>query len=279
MKRKLQLTTVTETEENTNNKKQKQNIFTKGFEKIFKYGIGGINKHYLHENGFTVLNINGPVDILDPVQVNSCITTIKDYAKSHDSYIFNNKKNDNKRRQCNLNSLITKDLEVKKLTTQVELTVRNYLIDSKSKNKFKVSSWVALRSLPNCKEQLPHTDYVPTETFKQATNSNNNTNMPLLCLVALEDDTKLNVWRKSHKLITKDDIKLKKVKRINKTILKLKAGEMLVFRGDLIHAGAAYDKENVRLHCFFDNINIKRDPNRTYIISKHASKVLQEKII
>jgi len=45
---------------------------------------------------------------------------------------------------------------------------------------------------------------------------------------------------------------------------------MFIFRGDLVHAGAGYNDENIRLHVYLDSYLCPREPNRTYIISKHA---------
>ena len=52
--------------------------------------------------------------------------------------------------------------------------------------------------------------------------------------------------------------------------IPLNAGDVLVFRGDLIHAGAAYDARNVRIHCYIDSLSAPepRDPTETYPVGK-----------
>ena len=49
----------------------------------------------------------------------------------------------------------------------------------------------------------------------------------------------------------------------------LNKGDLLVFRGDLIHFGAEYDKLNIRIHSYIDSPSApKRDPDRTYMAEK-----------
>jgi hypothetical protein len=40
--------------------------------------------------------------------------------------------------------------------------------------------------------------------------------------------------------------------------LELKAGDALVFRGDLVHGGAAYEHDNVRVHGYLEPADFKR---------------------
>jgi len=262
-----------------NNKKPKCNIFYKGIKRVLKLGPD-IYKDNLHRLGYTVLKIEGPYTTKDSYHfTQDTINKIKNYAAKHDSYIFNNKSQDFKRRQCNLKNLINKkeedkedkeDKDVKNITSQIENTIKTFINPDLNFN-----SWVILRSLAGCSEQEPHTDYVPTKDLCEAVKNNNK--VPLLCLVALEDDTKINVWPRSIKLITQNI--MKNTQKINKKVINLDKNQMIVFRADLIHAGAEYkDKDNIRLHCFADSKYVKRDANRTYIIRKHASQALQDKI-
>ena len=50
------------------------------------------------------------------------------------------------------------------------------------------------------------------------------------------------------------------------TEVKLNAGDVFVFRGDLLHAGGEYVKRNIRVHCYVDSpcAPKKRDKKRTY---------------
>ena len=145
------------------------------------------------------------------------------------------------------------DAFVKKLDIYIKKNVSKQLT---------VNNWVILKSKPGCKEQLPHCDYLPSNDFKNCPEDY----VPLLSLIALETNTKINVWKNSIGYLTG----LLPQTKIKKTILSLDKGDMFVFRGDLVHAGASYDDENIRLHAYLDSVICPRNPNRTYIISKHA---------
>ena len=52
-------------------------------------------------------------------------------------------------------------------------------------------------------------------------------------------------------------------------IISMKAGDVLLFRGDLVHAGAAYEDTNIRVHAYVDvNINgtVTRTRNQTTLV-------------
>jgi hypothetical protein len=61
--------------------------------------------------------------------------------------------------------------------------------------------------------------------------------------------------------------------------LLLSRGDILFFRGDLIHAGSAYAEANVRLHMYLDHPMAPRDANRTWIVRRHASPEFQAHIL
>jgi hypothetical protein len=50
------------------------------------------------------------------------------------------------------------------------------------------------------------------------------------------------------------------------------AGDVIVFRADCIHAGSAYTKENVRLHCYLDIPKMPHATNRVQRWNKMLSK-------
>ena len=51
--------------------------------------------------------------------------------------------------------------------------------------------------------------------------------------------------------------------------LTLNCGDMLVFRGDLVHAGAAFDQLNVRLHAYLDVMGgPQRQVDRTHLVDE-----------
>ena len=50
------------------------------------------------------------------------------------------------------------------------------------------------------------------------------------------------------------------------TTVPLDRGDVLVFRGDTVHAGAASDEgHNGRLHVYLDNPHVQRQHNRTHV--------------
>lgn len=110
--------------------------------------------------------------------------------------------------------------------------------------RHKVDSIVALLSKLWCKAQLAHTDFSP-KTLANVLLVGDDGNMPLACLVALVDDTVFDVWPYAIRFDGK---------RVCKPMqIRLEAGDMLIFRGDLVHAGAAVgEMENVRIHAYLD---------------------------
>jgi ectoine hydroxylase-related dioxygenase (phytanoyl-CoA dioxygenase family) len=105
---------------------------------------------------------------------------------------------------------------------------------------------VALLSKPGCKAQLAHTDYTPA-TLANATDET----MPLACLVALENGTAFDVWPEA--------IRFEKNVSYKHMQVKLNKGDVLVFRGDLVHGGAACGEvENVRIHAYLDVEGVER---------------------
>ena len=95
---------------------------------------------------------------------------------------------------------------------------------------------VSLHSLAGCEQQQFHTDYDKHLVRKAEAK-------PLGVLVALEDETSL---------VLQDRVVL------------LGAGDVLVFDGDLVHAGAAYEHGNTRLHLYLDVPCVHRAHNTTY---------------
>ena len=75
-----------------------------------------------------------------------------------------------------------------------------------------------------------------------------NQDVPLSGIVALEAGTKLRVkpFGKSWCTVT------------------LRAGDMLIFRGDLCHHGIGYKKLNTRLHFYIDSPLVRRIPNHVF---------------
>jgi len=119
---------------------------------------------------------------------------------------------------------------------------------------------VLLESEPGCQRQAAHCDYIPTAELLRLDASK----LPLLFLLAIEPNTTLDVWPGSH-----HTIRSKGPLRPRKTV-QLDAGDAIVFRADLVHAGSAYASANRRVHVYLDSPVHARQPNRTWIIYKHA---------
>ena len=121
---------------------------------------------------------------------------------------------------------------------------------------------VVLRSEKGCKKQLAHCDYEQDITFARCPDSQ----IPLGCLVCIMEGTTIDVWLKSIRLPCLDTELTDEIVPIPRTTISLKRGQILVFRGDLVHAGSSYDHDNCRIHVFMDSDMVPRYPNRTYFI-------------
>lgn len=84
-------------------------------------------------------------------------------------------------------------------------------------------------------------------------------NAPLVMIVALQDETPVVVFPLDRKG--------------EREVVVLAAGEALIFRGDLIHCGAEFDRRNVRLHVYIDAVKVvglydevnEREDGKTYL--------------
>lgn len=133
------------------------------------------------------------------------------------------------------------------------------------------SPFVALHAAPGCQAQHAHADYPPTGDAARARG----------VLLALEPQTTLDVWPRSCHL----DLELQDSATVVRGIrdgssvadfpcafplrrhqVHLSAGDVVVFRGDLVHAGSAYARSNVRMHCYMDAPGVARPENKTWYI-------------
>ena len=123
---------------------------------------------------------------------------------------------------------------------------------------------VVIRSDAGCAAQVPHCDYEPSDAFKKCGDDA----VPCGFLVALQDNTHLDVWPGSHKVHCSGDLDGPKA-LLRRKRLCLNSGDAVLFRGDLIHAGCAYDFENLRLHFYVDHPSLKRPRDRTWLVPAH----------
>jgi hypothetical protein len=50
----------------------------------------------------------------------------------------------------------------------------------------------------------------------------------------------------------------------------LNRGDLVLFRGDLVHAGAAMQRFNFRIHMFLDVVGVRRHKGVTYYMDGNA---------
>jgi hypothetical protein len=189
----------------------------------------------LHEDGFQVFP-GMMSDCISQELIDLCKTRCKEVGEVvfNNSRKVNSRQNDKKRMQ----------LSVDKIDGAAMARFKQVLTERLSGvlPRHKVSSMVTLLSKLFCKAQLAHTDFSPKTLLDVLLEDNK---MPLACLVVLMDGTVFDVWPGA--------IRFDKNRDFKPMHLKLRAGDVLIFRGDLVHAGAAVGAvENVRFHAYLD---------------------------
>tara|TARA_Y100000389_G_scaffold145103_1_gene143560 strand:- start:463 stop:1065 length:603 start_codon:yes stop_codon:yes gene_type:complete len=154
--------------------------------------------------------------------------------------IFNNKYDENsgdgKRSQYDFNCKI--GIHFKQILRKF-IKTKGFL-----KHKHYIKDLVIVRSEPFCKRQKLHIDYDMDKLRNMKKN-----NYPYGMIVGVSNNSRF--------LISNNQNRIKTI-YINK-------GDVIIFRGDLVHAGAEYYSENVRLHAYIDSVKYKREKNITYI--------------
>ncbi len=189
----------------------------------------------------------------------SAMPDIDTTSKSQSVYIFNNKKRGGDKKRLQLHVPI-KDQDNAFCQMLFQFLKRNY-------PNHTANTMVHLISDDGCSQQVAHADYEPTIEFARSSDAM----VPLGCLVAISPGTKLVVWPESIRLSYMSDALrndfISEHGPISSQEICLEPGDILIFRGDLIHAGAAYDKLNVRIHVYLDSPDVSRMPNRTWFPS------------
>jgi len=128
---------------------------------------------------------------------------------------------------------------------------------------------VILKCDAGCVQQKAHCDF-PPEDLNRDCRCN-----PMGCLIAIMPNTKIVLWPKMFSL---DDWKDREP--VRSVILQLEPGEIFVFRGDLVHAGAAYQTQHFRLHMYLDGPDNRQRKNATWIVRyEHQQTHPVDKII
>ena len=113
-----------------------------------------------------------------------------------------------------------------------------------------------LHSLVDGDEQDPHWDWNPNVIAGLLPHARK----PRSGLLALDDHTKLIIFENADDWVGVE--------------VMLRAGEVLLFDADVLHAGAAYtESANTRLHVYLDVEGVTRVPNSTWKRVAHATHV------
>ena len=89
--------------------------------------------------------------------------------------------------------------------------------------------------------------------------------IPVIVLTAIMDNTSIHIWENSHNWMRLHDDQSFEPPVEKKTII-LDRGQICVLRGDVIHAGTAYTKENIRMYSFYDSFHVLSNENKVYSI-------------
>lgn len=148
-----------------------------------------------------------------------------------------------------------------------------------------------LWSKPDCPRQQWHFDYrsynkgtkrqlSPINLFEL---SDKLTAVPLIGLLGLMENTTIDVVPYSYKFFAYDLPKNSNFKGTHKPIqLKIGKGDIIIMRGDILHAGSAYTDNHYRIHYYLDfqgspfPVHDSRDTN--YLTHQNYIKFLDEKV-
>jgi hypothetical protein len=210
----------------------------------------------MYKDGYCILSSN---------QLSEIDIILEDFENQlrNASPIFNSTKNDNKRLQTNLKINRKNHAFIQSIDTVIR-GLNPLLIPS---------HWVILKSKPGCKSQLAHLDYEYSDELMEA--ALDPAKIPLLVLVAIMPNTRIHIWKNSPKIVRERY----RGSPVAPTTIELQPGDVFVFRADMIHAGADYPEENIRIHCYLDSPHVKRNPNRTWIIQKHAPDTISKHVV
>lgn len=181
------------------------------------------------------------VRLITQYRVFKNVVDIPDYISSYiyqeskkGDAIFNNghESGDGKRTQYDFNC---------KIGIHFKKVLRNFMKTKGFMNHY-IKDLVIVRSEPYCKRQKLHTDY-DIDKLRHI----KKTDYPYGILVGVSDNSRFLISDKN------------RVKTIY-----INKGDIIVFRGDVLHAGAEYYSENIRLHAYVDSKKYKREKNTTY---------------
>ena len=114
-------------------------------------------------------------------------------------------------------------------------------------------------SIAGCLQQEAHCDFIPKRGMTSPAQA------PYFVILALQPNTRLVIWPKSH-LLMKDLYETGKCDREDTyapQVVEIPVGSALVAHQLLVHAGAEYPEENYRFHAFLEGEK-KEDHKQTF---------------
>jgi hypothetical protein len=198
--------------------------------------------------------------------------------------IFNNaaaddEKNDKRRSQVEFKRFIGTDAMMARLHERLNGKLREMY------PWLTPNDMVILRSDAGCADQRSHTDYTwqdwkrrhpkgpkrPKEPKEPKEPKGPgvaaaSANVPLACVAAVMPNTYFDLWPRAIDCFegVKDGHVFSHLR------LVLTPGDLLIFRGDLVHAGAAFDAFNIRIHTYLDAMGVRRTKDTTFYMDAEA---------
>ena len=199
------------------------------------------------EKGYAVIKNFVPSAITDNIFAKVESLTYKDIFQK----VFGNKgktEYDEFRAQAHFpNTPALKSAPFKKMVKFVQ----DNLINNIPEMLWVPKNWVVLRSLAGGEEQEAHCDFPSFETSMCVAIHDNSVQGGFIA--GLMDNSSLIVYESCFGAFAQSKRK----------VIKFGKGDCVIFRGDLVHAGAAYDKINYRIHAVLTVKGIKWDDNVT----------------
>lgn len=131
---------------------------------------------------------------------------------------------------------------------------------------------VMIGSIQGCMPQAAHFDWnwVNDNQYKKMSKSRtqNPALVPLSAILCFQKGTSLRLWPGSHKLVeNRICAAAHEVKYIHREDVSLDPGDIIVFRGDMAHAGDRYDENNLRMFTYLDLPYATRQRNGTKVLN------------
>lgn len=147
------------------------------------------------------------------------------------------------------------------LYTQLHLQARQIVQDVCGLQGFHTRDMVALRSTQGCQQQAAHTDF-DAESSDLVLDQN----LPYGLIFSIgPGPSHFVVWPGSFRVFTdRSQIPTNGFPTYEPKVVQLNPGDALIFRGDLVHSGAAADHLNFRVHVYVDVDGVEREPDGTW---------------